>query len=352
MNFELLEELCNVQGVAGYEAAAQEVAVRELRTCCDEVHEDRMGNIIGVKRATQPVTAERPLRVMLCGHNDEAGFRVREVTDKGYIRLMGLGGPNPKSSMGQQILIQGTEPVVGVLVPTNDASKEVPKTEDMLVYTGRDGDWVKERVKLGDRATVNIMFSRINDEIVCARNFDDRLGVFTMIEAAKKVTDLAVDLYAVSSVQEEIGTRGAMVASQVIQPDIGIALDGGCVECPMFGKKDGWVSQIGGGAAIYRADGLTICSQKLTDFLQELAERDGIPHHDNWHGGTDAHQMQKQGQGAFATTVGVPTAFMHWASGLADVRDIQAVIDLMAVFVSEAHTMGVEPNPWTSRSEG
>jgi putative aminopeptidase FrvX len=108
----------------------------------------------------------------------------------------------------------------------------------------------------------------------------------------------------------------------------------------MFAKHQGWTSEIGKGAAIYQADGLTVCSKSLNAFLEKLADRDGIPRHDNWHGGTDAHQMQKQGKGAYVTTVGVPTAFMHWAHGLADTRDIQAVIDLLAVFAAEAHEMG------------
>ena len=350
MNIELLEELCDVQGVAGYEEKAQEIVVRELLTCCDDVHEDRMGNIIGVKKATRPPAGERPLRVMYCAHNDEAGFMVREVLDNGYIRLCGFGGPYAMSLSGQQVRIMGTEPVYGILVPTNPDAKEFPKIEDMRVFTGCDPAWVKEHVRYGDRGTVNISLSHFNNDIVSGRNFDDRLGVFCMVEAMKRITDLSVDLYAVSSVQEEIGTRGAMVASQSVQPDIGIAIDGGCVVCPMYGKKDGWTSEIGKGAAIYQMDRLTVCSKSLNAFLQKIADSEGIPHHDNWHGGTDAHQIQKQGKGAHVTTIGVPTAFMHWANGLADKRDIQAVTDLLVCFANEAHTMGVTPDPWIKRS--
>lgn len=347
MNTALLEELCNVQGVPGYEEKVQAISTRELKTCCDEVYEDRMGNIIGVKKATLPVSTERPLRVMYCAHTDEQGFLVTEITAQGYIRLQGHGGPSRMSLSGQQIKIEGTEPVYGVIVPCSADVKEFPKIEEMLVVTGCDPEWVKERVTFGDRATVNTSLTNFNNDIVCARNFDDRLGVFCMLEAMKKITDLSVDLYAVSSVQEEIGTRGAMIASQAILPDIGIAVDGGCVVSPMQGKKNGWTSEIGKGAAIYQIDRLTICSKVLNSFLQKIADQDNIPHHDNWWGGTDAHQIQKQGKGAHVTTIGVPSAFMHWANGLADKRDIQAVTDLLAVFAGEAHNMGVSLDPWT-----
>jgi putative aminopeptidase FrvX len=138
-----------------------------------------------------------------------------------------------------------------------------------------------------------------------------------------------------------------MVASQAILPDVGIAIDGGCIVSPMQGKQDGWTSEIGKGAAIYQADRLTVCSKLLNTFLQKVATEGNIPHHDNWHGGTDAHQIQKQGKGAHVTTVGVPSAFMHWANGLADKRDIQAVTDLLAAFAGQAHQMEVTPDPWT-----
>lgn len=347
LNVKLLAEFCDVQGVAGYEEAAQDIVVRELQSCCDEVHRDRMGNIIGIRKANKPVKTERPLRVMYCAHNDEAGFKVREITDKGYIRLHGAGGPAAMCAAGQQIRIAGTEPVYGIIVPINPEAKEFQKIEDMLVYTGCEPSWVKSRVRFGDRATFNISLSHFNNDIICGRNFDDRLGVFCMVEAMKRITDLSVDLYAVSSVQEEIGTRGAMVASQAILPDIGIAIDGGCVVSPMHGDKDGWTSRIGKGAAIYREDKLTICSKPLNSYLQKIAERAGIPHHDNWHGGTDAHQMQKQGKGAHVTTIGVPSAFMHWSNGLADKRDVQAVTDLLVLFAEEAHKAGIAIDPWT-----
>jgi len=347
VNIKLLEELSAVQGVAGYEEKAQEIVARELKSCCDEVHRDRMGNIIGVRKASKAVKKGRPLRVMYCAHNDECGFMVREVTDKGYIRLRGMSGPNAMCVSGQQIRIDGTEPVYGILVPTNPEAKEFPKIENMLVFTGCEPAWVKKRVRYGDLATFNIPLSHFNKDVISGRNFDDRLGVFCMVEAMKKIKDLSVDLYAVSSVQEEIGTRGAMVASQAILPDIGIAIDGGCVVSPMQSERDGWTSQIGKGVAIYQADGLTISSKQLNTFLQKIAKREKIPHHDNWHGGTDAHQMQKQGKGAHVTTIGVPSAFMHWANGLADKRDIQATTDLLALFAGEAHKMGIDPDPWT-----
>ncbi len=348
MNMKLLEALVDVQGVAGYEDLVQAIVARELSGCCDEVYEDRMGNIIAVKRATGAVDGERPLRVMLCAHCDECGFMVREVTEAGYVRLRGVSGPSNQTVIGQQIRIAGTETVCGVMVPTTPDLTTFPKIEDLLVHTGRDRDWVRERVRTGDRATFDISLSRFNETIITGRNFDDRLGVFCLVEAmqALRSTPVNVDVYAVSSVQEEIGTRGAMVASNAIKPDIGIALDGGCIECPTYGRKDGWTSRIGGGAALYQADGLTVCSKTLNRFLEDLARREQIPCHDNWHGGTDAHQMQKQGNGAYATTIGVPTGYMHWPHALADLRDVQAVIDLLKVFLLEAHTMGVSTVPW------
>ena len=174
-------------------------------------------------------------------------------------------------------VFRGTETVYGVLVPTDPDAKEVPAVDKMLVHTGCDPEWVKERVRVGDRATFNLPLSFFNNDIISGRNFDDRLGVFCMVEAMKRIKSVSVDLYAVASVQEEIGTRGAMVASQAIQPDIGIAIDGGCVVSPMHGAKDGWTSKIGKGVALYQADGLTVSSKSLNKFIQKTADENQIP---------------------------------------------------------------------------
>jgi len=349
MNLALLEELCNTQGVSGYEEKVQDIASRELIPYCDEVFEDRMGNIIGVKKANKPVEGERPLKVMYCAHSDEQGFRVVGITDEGYVRLTGLGGPYRMPMTGAEIWIDGKEPVYGVFVPTDPNATEYPPTEELLVFTGCDPEWVKEMVTYGDRATWNTTFRKFSQDVVCSRNFDDRAGVYCMLESAKHIKDLSVDLYFVASVQEEVGTRGAMVASQAILPDIGVAVDGGCITSPMHGGKEGWTSVLGRGAAIYHFDNLTIPSRTLVNYLHKVAEDKGIAAHANWWGGTDAHQMQKQGKGCFATTIGAPSAFMHWPSGLANTKDIQAVTDLLAEFAMAAHDMDITTDPWIKR---
>ena len=134
---KLLEELVDVQGGAGYEDLVQAIVVRELEPCVDEIYEDRIGNIIAVKRATQAVDGDRPLRVMVCAHCDECGFMVREVTDAGYVRLRGVSGPNNQTVIGQQIRIAGTEAVCGVLVPTSQHLTIFPKIEELLVHRER-----------------------------------------------------------------------------------------------------------------------------------------------------------------------------------------------------------------------
>jgi|SaaInlStandDraft_1057018.scaffolds.fasta_scaffold08208_2 tetrahedral aminopeptidase len=350
MNLELLEELCNTQGLPGYEEKIQDISSRELLPYCDEVYEDRMRNIIGVKKATRPPENERALKVMICAHTDEQGFRVVEVTSEGYIRLTGLGGPWKMPMIGSQIWIEGKEPVYGVLVPNSEQTTHIPNTEELLVYTGCDPEWVKENVSFGDRASWNTKLTHFNNDVICARNFDDRLGVFCMLESAKLVKEHSVDLYFVASVQEEIGTRGAMVATQAVEPDIGIAVDGGCVKTPMHNEADSWTAELGKGAAIYHFDKLTIPSRPLVNFLHQVADEKGIPAHANWWGGTDAHQLQKQGKGCHATTIGAPSALMHWPSGLANKKDIQAVTDLLAEFSMAAHKMGISPDPWVKRT--
>ena len=135
MDFDLLERISNVPGVSGHEKAAQDLVTAEMRDHCDELYEDRIGNIIGVKRATEKVEGERPLRVVIAAHVDEFGFIVRQINGDGFIKVGMMSGADPSSLMGHQIVIRGKEDVVGVLAPKrgkDDKGKlHIKETADM-----------------------------------------------------------------------------------------------------------------------------------------------------------------------------------------------------------------------------
>ena len=346
MDFDLLERISNVPGVSGHEKAAQDLVAAEMRDHCDELYEDRIGNIIGVKRATEKVEGERPLRVVIAAHVDEFGFIVRQINGDGFIKVGMMSGADPSSLMGHQIVIRGKEDVVGVLAPKRGKDdKGKPKIEDLLIDTGRPKAWVEERVSLGDVGWLNLALTKINDKTVSCRNFDDRLGTYCMVKALKEIEKLSVDLYCVSTVQEEIGVRGAHVVATVIDADIGLAIDGGC---PMDAYKRDMHCDLGTGVAVYVLDKLTVGSKRLVDFLCKTCDEQKIPYRRTWDGGTDASALQRDGSGALATTIGAPTRYMHTPCQMANLDDIDATTALARHFAEGAHTLLPDGKPWRS----
>ena len=341
MDQELLERVCNAPGVPGYEDAAQDVVMEVLGASCDEVRRDRLGNVIGLRRAAQPPPGkDRPLRVVLAAHVDEVGMMVKHIDEKGFIRFQPIGGLNPLVIMSQRIVIHGKKPIYGVVVPdTRPAAKEkVTALTDLLIDVGMSGEAARELVNVGDIITFDQDVAPLNDKVYVGRNFDDRIGTYCLLEAMRRVGTTAVDAYAVSSVQEEVGLRGMRVAAYAIEPDIGIALDGSLSWGPYVEKHQS-LCAMGEGTGIYIMDKLTIGDRQLVRFLFDLCEREGIPFQRNIGGGTDASAIQQAKAGALSTTIGAPVRYMHSTVQLCHADDIEATVALVVAFLEHAHEL-------------
>ena len=148
MNQKLLKLVCNTPGIPGFEDPIQEIVEEMLRPVCDEVRRDRMGNVIGQKKATKLPVGERPLRVVLAAHADEIGMMVKHLDGNGFIRFEPVGGLNAQAIVSQRVIIHGREPVNGVIVPTN--GDKLPAMKDMLIDVALPRDKVCELVEVGD----------------------------------------------------------------------------------------------------------------------------------------------------------------------------------------------------------
>lgn len=337
MNRKLLERICNAPGVSGFEDAAQAVAVEILSACCDEVKRDHMGNVIALKRATRPpANGERPLRLMLAAHADEIGMMVKHVNGKGFIHFIQLGGLNPQVVESQRVIIHGKQPVRGVVVPKAGEDGKASKLADLIIDTGLSREELLKRISIGDIVTFEDDVSVLNDKMWVGRNFDDRIGSYSLLEAMRQVKDTCVDVYAVSTVQEEVGLRGARAAVGGITPDIGIAIDGSMAR-GAYVKEHNNLCEPGEGTGIYMVDNLTIGHPRLVRYLCEMCEASKIPYQRNIGGGTDAKAIQQSGAGVIATTVGAPVRYMHSTVQLCHADDMDATVALLVKFMETAH---------------
>lgn len=346
MNFDLLKRLCETPGISGTESPIRKLVAEEMRPLVDTLTADVMGNLIGVKNGA----ADGP-RVMIASHIDEIGFRVRFIDDKGFIRLLPVGGWDPRTMVAQRVLVHGFSGQVlrGTLMPgtkpthllTSEEANKPTKIEDFFVDLGLPADKIKELVEIGDMVTMDRTCEQIGNTIT-SKTLDNRLSVFIMIEALRQLQGKSVNanILAVATTQEEVGLRGATTAAYALQPDIGLALDVTlAVDIPGTPDSD-TVTKLGNGTAIKISDSSLICHPKLVRHFRDVAEAKGIKYQLELlpRGGTDAGGIQRSRGGVPSFTLSTPTRYIHTVNEMAHVEDIQAGIDLLAAYLEEAHT--------------
>ena len=350
LDIELLKKLCEAPGAPGREDRVRTLVIEALAPLCDEVSTDILGNVIGIKRAPGSSAGKRALRLMLSGHMDEISFLVTHIDDQGFLRFTPLGGFDPKTLTAQRVIVHGKRDLLGVLgskpvhIMTDDEKKAAPKLEDFFVDVGLPGSEVKAIVGVGDVITRQRELVEIGNSL-SGKSFDNRMGLFVMLEGLRRVKSHAVDIFTVASVQEEIGIRGATVATRNIEPDIGIALDITVANDVPDAKAHEQVTRLGSGVAIKVMDSSVICNTRMVAYLKQLAEVHDIPHQMEvlTRGGTDTSALQRAGKGAAVGCISIPTRYVHSVIEMCHKEDIRAAIDLLAVFIENAHRESYAP---------
>lgn len=346
LHFELLKRLCETPGISGREERMRTLVAEELRPLSDTLETDAMGNLIAFKKGA----SDGP-RVMIAAHIDEIGFMVKHIDERGFLRLLPIGGWDPRAMMAQRVMVHGFagESLLGALMPgvkprhvlTEEEARKPLKVEDFMVDLGLSGDRVKALVEVGDMVTMDRTCERVGDTVV-SKTLDNRLSVFVMIEALKRLQgkSLKCSLLAVATTQEEVGLRGTIPAAFALQPDIGIALDVTLAVDFPGGLEAEQVTKLGGGAAIKIVDSSLICHPKLVRHFRDVAEAKKIKYQLEVlpRGGTDAGGIQRSRGGVPSFTLSIPCRYVHTVNEMAHVDDIEAAIALLAAWLEEAHT--------------
>jgi len=336
---QLLARICETPGAPGFETRIRNLVLEEIKDICDEVETDNMGNVYAIKRGKEKK------RVMVGAHMDEIGFIVTHIDEKGFIRFHTLGGFDPKTLTAQRVWIHGTEDVMGVMaskpihVMSPEERNKVAKLKDYFIDTGLPKEEVEKLVKVGDPITRERGFIEMGNCVNC-KSLDNRLAVFILIETLRNLKDKEIpyDLYAVFTVQEEVGIRGANVASMRVKPDFGFGLDTTIAFDLPGAAAHEKITELGKGTAIKIMDAGTICDYRMVEFMKKTATQENI----QWQpeiltaGGTDTSGIQRMTEGgSIAGAVSIPTRHLHQVIEMADKSDIQASIDLLTACVSK-----------------
>jgi len=334
---ELLKRLTETPGIAGREERISEVVKKEMEEICDEVRSDALGNLIGLKKGSGNG------KIMLAGHMDEIGFIVKHIDDKGFIRLQPVGGFDPRTLMGQRVVVHGKEDLIGNLAPatspvhilTEEEKKKQLQIKDFFVDLGLPPEQVKEMVEMGDPVTLRQEFVQVGNSF-SNKAMDDRVGVLVMLEAARKLKQHQANIYLAATVQEEVGLRGALTSAYGIVPDLGIALDVTLAADYPGAQEPEYVTRLGEGVAIKIMDSASISDHKLVKRLKEIAREEEIPYQMEIlpRGGTDAGAIQKTQAGVPVATLSVPCRYVHTVNEMVSQKDLEATINLLASFLS------------------
>lgn len=342
MDIALLRALAEASGPSGREDRVRALVSRELEGLSDRVDTDPMGSLVGVRAARDGTDG----RLMLAAHMDEIGLMVTHVEDRGFVRVIPLGGWDARTLVGQRILVHGREDLLGIVGTTpvhlldDEARKRAPRMDELAVDLGLPGDRARELVRAGDVATRVRDLARIGD-LVTGKALDDRVGVYVMLQALRAAGPSRMEVHAAATAQEEVGLRGARVAAHRVRPDIAVAID----TCPADDgpgtPASGPTTRLGEGVAIRVMDASAIGDPDLVELLVSLAEERGIPHqmHVAGRGGTDTQSLQLTGDGAIAGCISIPTRYVHTSVEACHPDDIDAAVALTAALIEQAHRL-------------
>lgn len=342
LNLDLLARLCAIPGIPGREDAVREVMRAELAPLVDALRVDALGNLIGVRRG-----AGGP-RVMVAAHMDEIGFLVKHVDDRGFIRLHPAGGFDPSRLPAQRVLVHasdgrmfpGSIGVSGKPIHLLAPHEVKPVTvDDLFVDIGLGGDAARAAITVGDMVTLERDFQRAGDTVM-TRALDDRAGLFAMLEALRRLDGAQTcEIVAVATVQEEVGTRGALTAARAVQPDIGLVLDISPAGDFPGAPEEHVGIRLGGGVAIKVMDTASISDRRCLALLRCLADQHGIPYQQEIlpRGGTDAGAMQRVHRGVAVATLSLPVRYAHTVNETCALADLSATVELTTHFLRRAH---------------
>ena len=333
---QTLKQLTEIAGVSGYEDAVRELTINLLTPLSDSVRQDAMGNVIALKRGADPA----PGRIMLASHIDEIGLIVSKL-EEGFIRFSRVGGFDTRVLPGQEVVVHAQEPLPGVVasrpphVLSAKERKQVTPTHKLFIEVGLSEDRLAELVSVGDLITIKRETVELQNGFMAGKAMDNRASVTAVIAAMENLQALrhTWDVYAVATVQEEVGLKGAMTGTYSVDPDVGIALD--VTFAKQSGVRDEESVALDKGVAIARGPNI---HPKVFDKLVAVAKNHEVPHQVEVIAGatgTDAWAMQVTRAGIPTSLISVPIRNMHTSVEMLSAKDAERAGRLLALFISE-----------------
>jgi tetrahedral aminopeptidase len=347
---EFLKGLLETPSPSGFERPVQELVRVWSRDLADEVRTDRHGNVIAARFPGDRKTGSAARddedgvpRIMLAGHCDQIALMVQHIDDNGFLYVQPIGGWDMQILLGQHLTVWAKDgPVPGVIarraphLMTSDERNKVPQFADVWVDIGaKDKKDAEESITAGDPVTATLGYRPLRNGLAASPAMDDKVGLWVVMETLRLLhgRPLQAAVYCVSTVQEEIGLRGATTSAYGIHPHIGIAVDVcHATDTPGNDKKQLGDTRLGAGPVLFRGPNI---NPHVHDRLRGAAtdcdipvQVRGVPRAT----GTDANAIQLSRDGVAAGLIGIPNRYMHSPVEVVSLKDLDQAAKLLAEF--------------------
>ena len=217
--------------------------------------------------------------LMLAGHIDELGLIIKHVSDKGFLYFDAIGGHDRAMISGRRVdimtrkgIIRGVTGKRAIHLMTPEDRRKVPEMHQMWIDIGaKDKKEALSRVTIGDAAVYDHGFEKLHGPLAVSRAFDDKTGAYTVNEALLRLAKgrkPSCKVVAVSTSQEEIGTRGAITSAHLANPDVALAVDAShATDHPDADHRKYGAFTLGGGPILTREAERPSCRVRPPDGL-------------------------------------------------------------------------------------
>jgi endoglucanase len=331
-----LKRLSEADGVSGYEHEVRQIVEEEFGRLADQVRIDALGNVIALKRGTGP--EPRPA-ILIATHMDEIGLIVSEL-EEGFLHFQQVGGYDDRVLLGQEVRVHGRRTLSGVIGARpphvlSQQERDQPVSYDKLrIDVGLSAQELPKQVRVGNLVTMKRDLIELKGGLVAGKALDDRVCVAAAAVCLEELgrANHLWDVYAVATVQEEVGVKGAITSTFHLEPDIGIAMDVTWAKQP--GTPDEYTYELGKGPTIGIGPNF---HPKLQQALVEVADKLEMSYHLEpaaRPGGTDAYAIQVSRQGIPAELISIPLRNMHTPVETVSIKDVERAGRLLAEFIA------------------
>lgn len=334
LDTSLLQKLVNALGPSGFEEQVREVIIKTLEALGYEPIVDSIGNVYVILGEGKP-------SIVLAAHMDEVGVMARFVDENGFIRFVPLGGLNPLSIIGHEVILLGEKGEVRGVVGSNPPhvqgqAQPVPSIEDLFIDVGAASRQEVQELGIapGTPGTFSPNFKE-NEKLVFGKALDDRLGCYVLLKALEEATPSGNGSVVIAfTVQEEVGLRGASVLAKNIEPNFAIAIEGTIANDVPFSTPDKVVTRIGGGPALRVMDRSIIGSSRLLAHVKGLLAKRSLPYQLQLspYSATDSGSFALWG--AEATAISIPVRYIHAPISIALKSDIELTVEALKAVIN------------------